>query len=239
LATTLHVESRLAGESLAPAFKSLCTAGRTGILTVRADQTVRTISLREGRPVFASSNNPDERFNGVLIRHGMVSFTSLMSAVEKMVRESRRLGEILVREKILDAGRVAAALRLQIREILCHALVVCQGRFHFAEQPVPPYDDVAFRMPVNSVIREALRGVAGFHRILDEVGGTGALFVAGERFQEETASASLDPNEIKELPLFHEPKPLAQLCSESRLPDFDTLRLVWILLAIGALSRME
>jgi hypothetical protein len=233
------VGTEFAGETLAPAFKSLCAAGRTGVLTVSSPPTVRTILLQAGQPVFANSNNPDERFNGFLMRNELVSFSDLMRAVELMVRESLRLGEILVREEILDPPRVAQGLQLQVHEIACRALVVREGRLGFSEEPVPAYDDVRFRVPANTLIREAFQTVNGLYRILREIGGTDAVYAPADRFDQEVATAGLSQPETRSLPLFREPRGLAQLCNESVLPDFQVCRLVWTLLTIGAITRLE
>ncbi len=231
---------RLDGRNLASLVKSLSAAERTGVLTVRAHSVVRTVSLREGQPVFATSNDRDERFNGVLLQKNLVSLPDLMRAVEKMVRESRRLGEILVREGMLTQAKVAEGLRFQITDILCHVLPIRDGDITFSEQPVPPHDDIGFRTPVNSLIREALFRVQAFHRIMEEVGGTSAVFVLSDSWRDEVATAGLSGEQERALDHLSEPCTLDQICERSEgMHDFDVCRLVWVLLTIGAIKRME
>ena len=233
-----EIKNELGGRCVAPIFKSLSTAGHTGIFTVQSGPRVQKVLLRGGQPVFAASNDREVRLNGVLIRLGFVTLPDLVRAIERMPKEDRRLGEILVLEGLLDRDRVAEALRIQLHEILYRVLVHQQGQYAFHERSVPQ-EDIGFTPSVNSLIREALFRITTFHRIMDEIGGLSAVYAKTERFDEEVASTGFSSFQRDILPLFEKGMSLEQLCLDATYDDFDVCRFVWVLLSIGALSRLE
>jgi hypothetical protein len=52
-------------------------------------------------------------------------------------------------------------------------------------------------------------------------------------------TAGLTEKESRSLSYFREPKGLVQLCNETSLADFHVCHLVWVLLTIGAITRIE
>ena len=235
----MKLQGELRGDYLAPVVKSLNTASGTGLLTVRTDEFVLTAVLLAGQPVFAVSNDPADRLDSVLMRRGLVHLPELTRATERMLQEHRRLGEILVDGGLLDRESLAEVLQIQIREILCRMLVLRRGTYSFAEQSVPRHEDIAFALSVNSLIRESFFSVTDFHGILDKIGAWNAVYASSESFLEEAAGCDLTPDQSTILPLFDEPVSLGELCIESAINDFDVCRLVWVLLTVGAISRLE
>jgi hypothetical protein len=93
---------------------------------------------------------------------------------------------------------------------------------------------------VNALIREALFRVQGFHRVMDETGGTSAVYVLADNWRDEVATADLSRDQAASLAYFKDPCSLDQICDRATsLQDFDACRLVWVLLTIGALKRIE
>ncbi|MFQ5768694.1 MAG: DUF4388 domain-containing protein [Acidobacteriota bacterium] len=237
--STVQPQFDLRGESVAPFFKELCARGRTGVLTVRVEDRVRSILLHQGRPVFARSNDREDRLNGYLLRLGLVTLPDLIWAVDRMMKENRRLGEVLVDMGVLEKDRLADALRLQIREIICGLLSAAQGTFTFRKQAVSPPTGIGFSLPANALIRESLLRIQAFHRVLDEIGGLSAVYQLTEHQQEEIRTSGLSPEQADLVPLLDRPINLEQVCAASKLNDFDVCRLIWILLTIGAACRLE
>jgi hypothetical protein len=73
---------------------------------------------------------------------------------------------------------------------------------------------------------------------MDEIGGPSATVAPTARFATEIASAGLRPEQAALTPFLEEPREVVQVCASSDLPDFDICRLLWVLLTVGALSRL-
>jgi len=228
----------LTGHSLAPLLKTAAGEECTGFFTIRTHEAIRTVSLLHGRIVFAGSNDREERLNSVLLRRNLVSLEDLTSAVEIMLRQNRRLGEVLVSRGTLDEKGLVRALRTQVTEIVCRLLTLRAAEIGFRTQPVPDHSDVAYRTPVNALIRASLFQVRDVHHVMDEIGGPTATVAPTALFATEIASSGLRPEHAALIPYLDEPREVVQVCSNSDLPDFDVCRLLWVLLTIGALSRL-
>ena len=75
-----QIQEDLAESSVARAFKAVSARGESGLLAVQHGGVVRQITLRNGRPVFAASTNRENRLNGVLLRHGLVTLRELIES---------------------------------------------------------------------------------------------------------------------------------------------------------------
>ena len=156
-----------------------------------------------------------------------------------MLRQDRRLGDILMDEGLLEPPVLMGALRSQIREIICTALTARSDRCVFRDRDIPEHSDVGFTTPVNALIREALFRATGFHRILDQIGPPSTAYSLTECAEEEIRTTGLTPPQVDLLPLFERHATIQQVCDASSLSDLDTCRLVWVLQTVGILARVE
>lgn len=236
--TPLQSGTQMAGNSLAPLLKATAREGSTGFFTVRTPEALRTVSLLEGQVVFAGSNDREERLNSILVRRNLVGLADLSRAVEIMLRDGRRLGEILIAQEHLDGAGVARALRVQIAEIVCRLLTLRSAEISFREQAVPDHGEVGFRTSINALIRASFFQVRDVHHVLDEVGGPNAVVTPTAEFSTELAATGLRLEHQELVPLLSEPREILAICAATDLPDFDVIRMVWVLLTVGALSRL-
>ena len=77
----------------------------------------RTVLLQAGRVQFATSSDRDDRFNQVLINAGVIRLKDLLRAVEVALATRDRLGEVLVKMKMMTAADVEKHVRTQVRQI--------------------------------------------------------------------------------------------------------------------------
>jgi hypothetical protein len=120
----------------------------------------KSIYFRDGQVVFASSSDPLDRLGAVLSRAGMITAAELERCT-RLVRSGRPLGQVLVDEGALDAGRLYEGLCRQVREIFLGAFEETSGEFAFLEGPFEEKN--AVKLPERT--RELL--LAGLKR-LDE-----------------------------------------------------------------------
>jgi hypothetical protein len=234
----LQTGTQLAASSLAPLLKTTAREGRTGFFTIRTAEALRTISMLDGQVVFAGSNDREERLNSILVRRGMVGLADMSRAVEVMLRDGSRLGEVLIAQGDMDAAGVAKALRVQITEIVCRLLTLRSAEIGFREQAVADHSEVGFRTEINALIRASFFQVRDVHHVLDEVGGPNAVVAPTATFAAELASTGLRPEQQELVPLLTEPREVLAICAACDLPDFDVIRMIWVLLTVGALSRL-
>ena len=127
---------------------------------------------------------------------------------------------------------------MQVTEIVCRLLTLRHADISFRHQAVDDHSECGFGTGVNALIRASFFQVRDVHHVLDEVGGPGAVVAPTAAFAGELAATGLRPEHEALIPLLGEPRDVLSICAESRLPDFDVLRLIWVLLTVGALSRL-
>lgn len=92
----------------------------------------KSIYFRDGQVVFASSSESQDRLGPILLGAGMVSPEEL-ERCHHLVGAGRPLGQVLVDEGVLDAGRLYEAIGLQVKEIFLGCFLETAGEFAFIE----------------------------------------------------------------------------------------------------------
>src|SRR5258708_5558305 len=97
----LFLEGRLEGVNIPDLIHAICLPGRTGLLTLTHGEIAKTIYIRKGQLIFATSNLMEERLGETLIRSGAIGYRQLEEAVDRL-GGGKRLGTILVELGHLD-----------------------------------------------------------------------------------------------------------------------------------------
>jgi hypothetical protein len=134
----------LSSLSLGELFGLLVGGLRTGRLVVQAAGARKTVVLRDGQAVFASSTERHERLGAVLLRLGLVSAEALRQALAH-VGPQARVGQVLVKQGALSANALYSAMTFLVRDILINLFELTEGDFLFQEGGAPPED--ALRLP--------------------------------------------------------------------------------------------
>ncbi len=77
----------------------------TGILTLRDDSIEKSVFIEQGRPIFASSTDPDDRLSNVFLRGGKITLAGLLPAVERSLRREEAAREYPCRDAAHRATR--------------------------------------------------------------------------------------------------------------------------------------
>jgi len=208
----------------------------TGVLTVMGRTARKLVELRDGRVQFASSNHRDDRFNQILLKAGVVPVKQVLRALEIALATRDRLGEVMVRSKMLTPADIDKWVRVQVREILFSLFERTNGSWAFAPGPVP-VETISLDLPGDVLVIEGLRRIGSWARIYEEVGGLNAEYLATSPAAEIAAGLPLLPGERRLLGMCRTPTALGEMCEASDLGDFHVCRSVWGLLIVGALMK--
>lgn len=151
----------LAGLPFAEVLSLLSESLRTGELTITTGPRERTVWLRDGRLVFAASNDPADHLGAVLWRRGLVPLDAL-ERLEVRIEPGVPLGQLLVDEGLLTPAALYDGLVMQVREIVLGAFHEREGAFLFCDGDVPPGPQAA---PLPERTRDLVN--AGMRRVLE------------------------------------------------------------------------
>ncbi len=133
---------------------------RNGTLTlVRGDER-QSLRFRRGHIVNAHTNVLEERLGEMLVRRGLLSEADLVRATEIVVREGRRLGEVLAELELIDANGLEDAVALHVHEMLAKVFLWHEGSFTFEEEPeAEGGQELTLKLSTGELILEAVRAV--------------------------------------------------------------------------------
>src|SRR5437867_2160570 len=217
-------------------FHELSEARATGFLNVVDGDLKKSVQFGEGHVLFASSNSRDDRFSQFLLKSGVISLKSLMKALEVMTVTKDRLGEVMVRFKMLTHEDVEKWIRVQVREIVYSIFQWTHGRYAFENRP-PNAETIVIGVPGDVMLLEGVRRIDSWARVYEEVGSLNTEYRTTRDMPNLTRDLPLSPEEKEILRMCDAPTSLEEICEASKLNDYDVCRSVWALLILGALMK--
>lgn len=144
--------------SLCEILAALCEGGETGILRLNDGDSGKAVYLREGKVVFASSEDPDDRLGELLLTRGLLTQGQLEQASQR-VGPGKRLGTILVELGFLPAQDLPRWVLEQVKEIIFALFSWTDGTFHFEPGPLPSREVITLRLSTAEIFLTGLRRV--------------------------------------------------------------------------------
>jgi len=128
---TPSLECDLSERSLVSLLFALAVDVETGLIVMRAADTVKEIYLVDGDPQYVSSNLPEELFGQFLLAEGVIRAEELQRALAILPTYGGKLGEALVALKLLRPMQVLRLLTHQVRQKVFHAFAWSSGMATF------------------------------------------------------------------------------------------------------------
>jgi tetratricopeptide (TPR) repeat protein len=133
---------------------------RSGTLTLVRGQEQQSLRFRRGHIVNAHTNVLEDRLGEMLVRRGLLSEKDLARATEIVVRDKRRLGEVLAELALIDANGLEDAVALHVHEMLAKVFAWPEGTYSFEEGPEGDADaELTLKLSTGELILEAVRAV--------------------------------------------------------------------------------
>jgi uncharacterized protein DUF4388 len=208
----------------------------TGILTLTDGLVRKSVQFNNGSVQWASSSQRDDRLNQFLLTAGIIGLKDLMKSLEVMVATKDRLGEVLIRYKMLTPDQVEKHVRLQVCEIVYSTFQWTRGHFTF-EPRSPASENITIGLSGNAIVIEGVKRIASWARVYEEVGGLNAEYRTTREMPEIVKDLPLSQGEKALLKQCDVPTSLEEMCESSKLSGLDVCRSVWALLLVGALMK--
>jgi uncharacterized protein DUF4388 len=217
-------------------FHEFAETRASGFLHLADGDVRKSIEFGEGCVLFASSNQRDDRFSQFLLKSGGISLKHLMRALEAMMATQDRLGEVMVRLKMLGAEEVEKWIRTQVREVVHSVFRWTRGQFAI-ESRAPSRETIVIKAPADLMLLEGIRRIESWARVYEEVGGLNTEYRTTRETHQVTRDLPLSPAEKEILRMCDAPTSLEEICEASSLDDLDACRSVWAFLVLGALMK--
>jgi hypothetical protein len=209
----------------------------SGLLTLTHVGVGRSVSVQEGRLVFASSSSPDDRLGEQLLRRGRISLQQLVDGSSAM-SPGKRLGTVLVEQGALTPKDLVAGVIDQTRDIIYSLFLWTEGHYRIQEGP-PSAEAIKLNLSTPDLIVEGIRRIEAWSRIDRAIGGKDARYERASGFEQAIAPISLGPDMRAIVETLAEPRSLGEICAASTLADFEVCRAVWAFRVVGILRRTD
>jgi tetratricopeptide (TPR) repeat protein len=166
---------------------------RSGTLHLERRQERHSLRFRHGHIVNAQTNVLEERLGEMLVRRGLLSEADLARATEVVLRDRRRLGEVLVEMGRIDASGLEDAVALHVHEMLTRVFAWPDGTYRFEEEPEgEPEGELTLKLSTGELILESVQAVRDPDVVRYALGDMDRLLVLSSdpllRFQKLTLS---------------------------------------------------
>lgn len=218
---------------------SILSRKETGVLTLTGEAVEKSIYIQSGRPVFATSNDRDDRLGQIFFKEGLVSLEELVGALERAAERGKRVGTVLVEMELIKPHDLVEGVRSQVRNIVCSLFLWTRGRYRYRTGDHPTEEVITLKLSAGNTILEGIRRIDSWERIWEAVGDLDARYRTAPGLEDLSRDLTLSLEEWTLLSHCERPITLRNLCRASPLKDFEICRLLWALLTIGIVTRLS
>jgi hypothetical protein len=210
----------------------------SGTVELHRGRVDTSVQVSDGRLVFASSNNRDDRLGELLLRRAKITLAQYYEA-SKAIRKGKRLGTVLVEQGALEPKELVKVVVDHTREVICSVFQWTEGFYRLKEGPDPGNESITLRLSTADIIMEGIGRINAWSRIERGVGGPEAHYIRTDDYQERLQEMTLKPEKLLIVGDLGGERDVASICEASKLDDFEVCRTLWAFRVIGILRRLD
>ncbi|MEE9219137.1 MAG: DUF4388 domain-containing protein [Acidobacteriota bacterium] len=183
----MALEGTLRDFSLADIFQLIGIQRKTGILTLKNEDDVVTVSFVDGSVVAADSYHKrlEDQLGNVLVKAGHITELQLQEALKIQRNTLQRLGRVLIDSRFIRPEELRQALQLQVTQIIYRLFRWKDGEYHFSQEEKVEYDRENFTpISAENILMEGVRMIDEWPIIEKKVRSLDMVFCKAEIDQE-------------------------------------------------------
>lgn len=231
----MTLQGSLDAFALPDIFQLLSFSQKSGALHLRGE-SVGLVYFHSGEVYYASSKSGDTLGNA-LVRSGVVSEEIWKSAVAES-RNSRSVGEVLLRERAADPDRLESFLRERIEEAVFDLLRWTKGRFDFRAGETHALGPV-FTFSVDPLISEGRRRLEEWAVITEAIPSVNVAIEMIRSLPEEHREVTLTREEWRVLSCVDARRTVAELARQLGEGEFHICQVLHALVSTGLIHVLE
>jgi hypothetical protein len=126
----------------------------TGTLTCGAGSDARSVYVKNGHIIFATSRDEQDRLGEVMVAAGKISRSQLERALSLHQKSAglKKIGAIFVESGFVTPKDLFNGLKLQVRAIIRHLVLMTEGPYQFDESM--PAEVIPLQINMEELLRE-------------------------------------------------------------------------------------
>jgi hypothetical protein len=209
----------------------------TGVLSLHHMGVVKTIAVKDGRLVFASSSSRDDRLGELLLRRGKITLSQYIEA-GRGVGKGRRLGTLLVEMGALPASDLVRAVVEHTQEIIYSVFQWTDGFYRLKEGADLGEEAITLKLSTADIILEGIRRIESWTRIERGVGGMDARYERAPDYESLMKHMSLSVEKLALVTGHEGVRDVETICKGTTLSHFEVCRTLWAFRVIGVMRRL-
>jgi hypothetical protein len=157
-------QGALSNTTLPSLIYSVLRRGETGILRFQDHGVEKALYIRDGRPLFAMSTDPEDRLGSRFLKAGRVPLAGLLLAVEKSDAQKKRLGTVLVETGLIRPEDLVEGVLAQVKGIILSLFQWTQGRYSYSAGPLPTDEVITLKLNADRITLEGVKGIDRWER---------------------------------------------------------------------------
>lgn len=211
----------------------LATMAKTGVLLLRNGNVTKTLHIKRGIVVFATSNIPEERFGEMLLKEGKIT-ADLFTEASKQITRGKRLGKILVEMQAISPKELWSEVRHQVQEIAFGLLSWDSGTFQFFEGEERTGENITTSLTVQEILLEGLRRIRN-KKLLEKAFPSKDIVFERVLPSHRPTNLHFEEYEKHVFKLVDSTRTVSEICDLSEIGEFETLKTLYIFFSIGFL----
>lgn len=232
----MAIKGSLTEAALADVIQLLAYSGKSGCLSVTDAQNFGNIFIKEGKIVYATIINKEQRLGDVLIQKKIVDQATLDQALLRQKSEKKkRIGEILLEMGSLDQETLEKELKNQIEQVIFTMLTWESGFFNFEADLLPSQEEYTVQLSAQELLLEGARRIDEWKKIENKIPPFETILVR----KGDIGDVSLTEEEKKVLDLIDGTRNIDDVIKLSEYDFFVTNRAIYGLMCAGLLEKPE
>jgi len=221
-------KGQLAEIPLPELLQHLRTQETRGVLSLTSGGARKSLYVRAGQVVFATSNLPNDRLGELLLREGKITVDEYEASIQALSR-GKRQGRALVEMGALSPKDLWDGVQLQIREVVYSLFEWEEGEFLFEESSLPDQEKITVDLDIADLI------LVGSRRMAAD-GPVRARFPPGDATLERVVTGhlrGLEHYETHVLSLVNGRRTTYDVCQASEIGELETLKVLYAFISAG------
>ncbi len=212
-------------------FQCLRKESQTGTATFTREHAVIKGYLKNGEIIYAASNLETDQLAPCLLRAGKLTQAQHDAAIEITKKTGKSIGAVLVERGFISPRDLVDCAKLQVKQIILNLFLWQDGRYLFEAGALPLTGIVPLPMNTGELVIEGIRGL-DWQTVRKSLPSLKTVLRPTADQWCIVHSARLEQDYHTVFSLIDGKKSIEELCTASGIGDFNTLRAIYMLLAL-------
>lgn len=217
-------------------FRSLYQIQKTGVLTIKRQDTVKQVLFQDGQIIFALSGDINDRIGIYCLKRSLITLKELEQAI--MTQKSDRIGKTLLKMGAISKKVLVKAVQNHLTEIVYGLFSYSDGDYSFNEKKIPD-ENIKVGLSTGSIIFNGVKRMGQWTTIRKTIGDLHSVYCLSSnpifRFQE----LKLNSEEMHILESINGKNTIEDICGLSSLSDYFTCKTLFGFISCGIIDRVH